>query len=153
MFVKKQLTSLEAVLFWRMNVPDQRHALNVAYTAGRLAENQPLDRCVLIKAALLHDVGKERGDVSTWDKIITVLADAALPAQARRWGRLGRGGKLDNLRHAFYIYFHHAARSAALLEETGTDFAVIELVRRHHEAPLEHDPPELQLLRAADQRN
>jgi HD superfamily phosphodiesterase len=65
-FVAKQLNAREQKLFWQMNLPDQRHALNVTYTALRLAQNKSgLNLAALTKGALLHDVGKVRGDVST----------------------------------------------------------------------------------------
>ena len=143
-FVTTNLSPAEQELFWQMNLPDQYHALNVAYTALKLAAGQAgVNDRLLMKSALLHDVGKVRGDVSTIDKIITVLAHAIAPDWARRWGRPGRGNKLNNVRHAFYSYFHHAAISAAMLERLGTSPDVIALVARHHEAPADDDPPEL----------
>ncbi|WP_122626827.1 HD domain-containing protein [Lucifera butyrica] len=153
-FVKQYLTPAEERLFWQMNRPDQRHTLNVAYTVLRLiAGRAQIRRFVLIKSALLHDVGKTKGDVSTADKVITVLARRLLPGPAARWGRPGRGGRFANLRHAFYIYFHHPARGAQLLKQAGTEAAVVEIVAKHHAAPVEEDPPELIILRQADDKN
>jgi putative nucleotidyltransferase with HDIG domain len=150
-FVNQQLNKEEQSLFWKMNLPDQRHALNVAYTARRMAEEMPgCDRALVLKCALLHDVGKMRGDVSTIDKVITVLAHYICPNWAKHWGRLGRGSRLQNLRHAFFIYFHHPERSAALLLAIHSDSVVADIVRRHHEAPAENDPPELSVLQEAD---
>jgi putative nucleotidyltransferase with HDIG domain len=153
-FVRQELTPAEQVLFWRMSIPDQRHALNVAYTALQLACRQPqVNKQQLITAALLHDVGKEKGDISTWDKVITVLTHRLAPDWAKRWARFGRGSKLANLRHAFYIYYNHAARSAELLHSVGTDPYVIDLVSKHHKAPASNDSLELMLLRQADGKN
>jgi hypothetical protein len=108
---------------------------------------------LLMRCSLLHDVGKIKGDVSTFDKIITVIAHKLVPHWAYEWGRLGRGSKFDNLRHAFYIYFHHAERSAALLVAQGTTGIVIEIVKKHHQQPATYDPLELVLLRKADNEN
>ncbi|SDF31277.1 HDOD domain-containing protein [Sporomusa acidovorans] len=153
-FVEKHLNEAQAAFFWRMNLPDQRHALNVAYTARKLATVQEtINQELLIKCALLHDVGKIKGDVSTADKIITVILDKFVPAWAKSWGRMGRGGKIDNLRHAVYIYYNHAARGAAMLKAAGLPEQLIEIVARHHEAPAEGEPPELTLLRIADNLN
>lgn len=141
----------EAELFWRMNLADQRHALNVACTAGELADANPaIDRQLLIKCALLHDIGKVKGDVSTFDKIIAVLLDKFASDWARQWARQGRGGKLANLRHAIYIYYHHAGRGAAMLKARGASEQLAQLVARHHDAPENDDCPELTLLRQAD---
>jgi putative nucleotidyltransferase with HDIG domain len=150
-FISQNLTVKEQELFGRMNLPDQRHALNVAYTALELAKKAQINVVtVLIKSALLHDIGKVKGDVSTVDKMITVIAHTLAPDWAEKWGRQGRGSKLANLRHAFYIYFHHAARSAILLQEIGTSPQITEIVVKHHQTPTADDPAELTILRQAD---
>lgn len=150
-FISKHLSKPEADFFYKMNLPDQRHALNVAYTALKLAAGlKQVDKELLAKCALLHDVGKVKGDVSTTDKIITVLLDNFAPVWAKSWGRLGRGGKIENLRHAVYIYYNHAARGAAMLQSAGIPGEVTEMIARHHDAPAVDEPPELTLLKAAD---
>lgn len=153
-FVAEQLNVREQKLFWQMNLPDQRHALNVTHTALKLAQTKAgINLTLLTKVSLLHDVGKVRGDVSTFDKIATVIAHKLFPGWAESWGKLGRGSKVANLRHAFYIYFHHASRSAVMLQQIGANPLVTEIVSKHHQAPAESDPPELVILRAADDMN
>ena len=143
-FVNNRLNVPEQKLFWRMNLPDQRHALNVAYTVLDMAESRPdVNTEILVKSALLHDVGKVKGDVSTADKIITVLAHKFAPQWAEQWGRLGKGNSIANLRHAFYIYFNHAGRGADMLKEIGVDRRIVELVQKHHNTRVECFPPEL----------
>jgi len=154
MFVREYLTTDEQVLFWGMNMPDQYHSLQVAYTALQLtAHAMNLDHHLLVKCALLHDVGKIKGDISTVDKIITVLAYHVWPQWAKEWGRLGRGNLVMNVRHAFYIYFHHAQRSATLLMGANTEIQVVDIVGKHHKAPEENDPLELVILRRSDDLN
>jgi len=150
-FIRKNLRAEEQALFYRMNVPDQCHALSVARTALKLAaERSDIDRELLVKCALLHDVGKLRGDVSTWDKVVTVIAHKVAPHRAEAWGKYGQGGRLANLRHAFYTYYHHPERGAGLLAIIGEDCKVVEIIRRHHEAPEAREPAELDVLRQAD---
>jgi len=150
-FIAKRLNLNEKKLFYGMNLPDQHHALNVAYTAIELAKNYPtVDKEILVRCALLHDVGKQRGDVSTWDKIITVIAHKIFPAKAKAWGRPGRGSKVSNLRHAVYLYFHHPMRSAEMLLAIGTEQKIADIIRLHHTAPLDDDSLELIILRQAD---
>ena len=153
-FVNQYLNKAQAALFWQMNLPDQRHALNVAYTALELAAGQTaVDQELLIKCALLHDVGKVKGDVSTADKIIAVILDMVARDWAKSWGQMGRGGKIDNLRHAVYIYYHHAARGAAMLSAVGLPSELTTIIARHHETPVVGEPPELTLLKKADSLN
>ncbi len=150
-FIEQHLNLKAQKLFWAMNEPDQRHVLNVAYTALRLADNySSINIDLLVKCALLHDVGKVKGDVSTVDKIITVIGDFFFQNQLRKWGKQGRGSKVANLRHAFYIYFHHAAISAGMLREIGESPEMIDIIANHHKTPAENDPLELKLLRASD---
>ena len=151
LFINRYLTTTEQILFWGMNPPDQRHVLNVAYTALKLAkEHSTIDSNLLVKCALLHDIGRIKGDMSTMDKIMTVIGYRFAPRWAQRWGRPGRGNRVRNIRHAFYIYFHHAQRSGALLKKIGACPRLIEIVTKHHETPGEDDPLELILLRKAD---
>jgi len=154
-FIHHYLNAAEQQLFFNMNLPDQRHVLNVAYTALQLAQQyqEKLDINLLVKCALLHDVGKIKGDVSTADKIITVIGHTLAPRRAKQWGRFGRGSKLANLRHAFYIYFNHSQRSAAMLKKIDSTPKMVEIVAKHHEAPADHDLLELIILRKADDQH
>ncbi len=152
-FVSSHLSKREETLFWAMNLPDQRHALNVAYTAIDLAGDAPhINKELLIRCALLHDVGKKKGDVSTGDKIAAVLCHGLAPRWMKRWARPGRGSKISNLRHAFYIYLHHAARSAKMLQALGLT-AEATIIACHHEPRSPREAPELTLLRTADDLN
>lgn len=84
LFVNQYLNKQEQTLIWGMNLPDQRHVLNVAYTALTLAENQKnIDLNLLVTCALLHDVGKVKGDVSTVDKIVNVIGHKVSPSWAK----------------------------------------------------------------------
>lgn len=151
LYVAEYLNSREQGLFWNMALPDQYHALQVARTAMELAKGYANVNCTLLRrAALLHDVGKMRGDVSTFDKILTVLVYQASPRLGRIIARPGKGGTILNVRHAFYIYGHHARRGAKLAALAGVEQEMIELIRRHHQKPQATDSLELKLLREAD---
>lgn len=156
LFVLDHLEDAEASLFWAMNRPDQRHALNVAYTVLDLLKEQScpkIDQSLLLKAALLHDVGRARGDMSTFDKSFAVALHTICPACAQKWAKRGRGNRLQNLRHALYIYYHHAEISAKRLRQLGSDEKLIQWVAAHHRSKQKNDPPELVLLRQADDLN
>lgn len=152
-WVNCSLSKEEAQLFWRMNLPDRQHAIRVAHTAMRLAETESdeIDRRLLLRAGLLHDVGKVEGDVSTMDKVLTVLGHKFAPRMMKSWGREGRGSKIDNLRHACYVYFHHPQRGADFLRQIGEEDLLIELVLAHHTPARNGDSPMLELLRRADE--
>ena len=74
-FARHWLTPEQRKLFFSMSVPDQYHALHVAYTARALAEEtaEAVDEALLTRCALLHDVGRRRGDLGTFWKSFAVL--------------------------------------------------------------------------------
>lgn len=150
--VRTILTAEEYQLFLGMSIPNQRHVLNVAATAAVLAAGQEagVNLPLLQRASLLHDVGRQSEDMSTADKVLAVLLDKVAPNWAKAWGQAGRGGRYNNIRHAIYVYYHHAERSAEALREIGAEEALIKIVRLHHEEPAAGDPVELAVLRRAD---
>jgi len=153
LFVEQYLSVQEQMLFWGMSLPDQRHALNVAHTAQRLANEQSgVDKLLLTRCALLHDVGRRNGDVSTGEKIAAVLLDALVPRWSKSWGREGsQCGFIDHLRHALYVYYHHPERGVELLQPLGVETILLLIIAIHHNPSADADPPELHLLQQADQ--
>lgn len=153
-FFGEYLTGHEQKLFDGMSVQDQFHCRRVADDILRLAAGRAdVDCRFLVRCALLHDVGRRWGDVSTWDKTIAVLLNYFMPGQARAWAREGQGSRLDNLRHALHVCFYHPQRGVALLREIGTDDELLRIVGSHHQAAEPEDPVSLQLLRQADDLN
>ena len=92
-FVRANLPAKALPLFYAMHPADQVHARNVAYTARALAGERGLpeeQRAFLIRCALLHDVGRRRGDLDILGKVFAVLMMHYLP---RTTGRLMVRGK------------------------------------------------------------
>ncbi len=149
-YVESVLPKEALPLFYGMHRADQRHALNVAQTAMQLAEERraegtPIDERLLERCALLHDVGRRKGDLDIFGKVFCVLAVHFFPARARMWAEDGTSKMLA-------VYFHHPKIGAALLRDIGLskEAAIIE---RHHEAEQAEDAIELRLLRLADEAN
>ena len=131
--VAAHLAPEEAEVFWRQPVPDLSHALR---GADHLAANAP-GRSDLIRAFLLHDVGKRHSRLGTLRRsLVTALALIALPV-----GRRGR------------MYLDHAAIGAVELDQLGCEELVVEFARGHHgPCPPGLAMPDWALLRAADRR-
>ena len=70
--LSKYLSSAEVELFLRQSAALQQHGLRVL----RALEPRWGDDSVLMKAALLHDVGKTGGRIRLWHRIANVLLDA-----------------------------------------------------------------------------
>ena len=149
-FVRANLPAKALPLFYAMHPADQVHARNVAYTARALAGERGLpeeQRAFLIRCALLHDVGRRRGDLDILGKVFAVLMMHYLPCTSGRL--MMREGRLG---HALYVYRHHPSIGAAKLRAAGlAEEAAI--IAQHHEPPSLLDPPVLRILKAADEQN
>lgn len=149
-FVRANLPDKALPLFYAMHPADQVHVRNVAYTALALAKAHGLpekQRAFLIRCALLHDVGRRRGDLDILGKVFAVLMMHGLPRVSERL--MERPGRLG---HALFVYRHHPAIGAALLRGIGMEEEA-RVIERHHMAEVAGDSLVLSLLREADARN
>lgn len=132
-----RLDPAEANLFMRLPPQEREHGIEVA---RRLLERAPGARSELVRAALLHDVGKLGTPNSVLLRVLThLLPESQAPAEPRLTGLAG----------ARQARRHHAAYGAALIRQAGGNEAVARLVERHHD---ERPTGELAQLRAADER-
>ena len=150
-FIGERLNPAEQAVFYGMSVQDQFHCRRVAADILRLAEGRnDVDRRFLARCALLHDVGRRWGDVSTWDKIAAVLLHYIFPELTRGWAKEGRGTRLENLRHALHVSACHPQRGVAQLRPIGVEPELLAVIGAHHESPTIKDPPALTLRQADD---
>ena len=146
--IANDLTFHELMLFRQMSRSDQQHAFRVF----RLLRDSGQVDVDLLAAALLHDVGKVRVDLSAWDRSIVVLGETFAPQRAKQWGN----GDESGWERAFVAREQHAAWGAALAKNVGSRPGVVDLINRHQD-PLpvnDSDKDErLMLLRWADDQN
>nr|MBO6294146.1 HDIG domain-containing protein [Schwartzia sp. (in: firmicutes)] len=150
--MEEKLNRGQQALFFGMSVPDQCHALRTAQTAISLAGNAEgkVDFPLLTRCALLHDIGRRDGEFGIFWKCFAVLFADLFPSQAQDYGDGAHGDGV--LYRKMRVYYHHAEIGAAMLLREGFA-AEAEIVHRHHKAPAEDDPPELRILRMADEMN
>ena len=155
-YVKKILPREdERELFFAMSVIDERHALNTARTAEKFASAETgIDRELLLRVALLHDVGRVRGDMGLWGKTFAVLAVSLLPHWAKdvakKYPTMGDG--IFRHRKILFVYFNHATIGAAKLRAANLPREAA-IVAAHHMPETDADPAELVFLRRADAEN
>ncbi len=148
-------------LFYNMNIADQRHCLNVLYTAWQLVEAGELGTFwsrdseagkLLSRCCLLHDVGrgKAMGPIrKTW----AVLMDKLFPIWSRQHGRCNSRSYVRGL---LYRYYHHGEISSDLLLPLGMsrEAAIVALHHKKGHGHLEAQSQQvLDILRLADGRN
>jgi len=137
-----------------MDIPTQFHSVRVARTALSLKANySSVDEYTLLKGALLHDIGKPAGHLTTILRSLIVLINRFNPNLALNLARPGRGNWWDNLRHGFYIQFQHPALGAEIASKAGVAPQVIYLIENHHRPAGVDDTIELNILREADNLN
>ncbi len=139
--LKENLTPEEMAAFARMPLADQRHSLDVYYTLVRMGKTHP----DLLKAALLHDIGKGEGEIRLWHRVAIVLIRAAFP-RALKWLAVP-----DGWRRPFFVHYYHPILGAEIAKKLGCTPLTVELILRHQpllELPPWDPPPEaLELLR------
>lgn len=131
-FLNRHLSDWERVLFDQMDYIDQRHAFGVARTVlnDPRIQNQA-EKEILIKAALLHDIGKIRGDFTINQRVLVKISQL-FPSWHKRLFKAGKRSESGNLARAVYVQAIHPQRGAYMLLISGVDEEVVELVRNHH---------------------
>jgi hypothetical protein len=139
--VKQTLSPTQMTLFYSLKRVEQLHSINVLRDVLAQADSTPQD---LAQAALLHDCGKSRYALATWQKSLAVLVRAFFP---RLEQRLRQQDRLTFWRAPFVVQQYHPAWGAQLLSDIGAAPRLIWLVA-HHADPLERwqDHPDVTLL-------
>ena len=143
------LTSAEYQLFLRMSRPERQHHLRVLNSLLQDGQAHPS----LMKAALLHDVGKLRYRFNLLERVLVVLAKAFLPAKFAEWSQSEPHG----WRRPFVISARHPAWGAEMCATIQTDALAVDLIR-DHQSKLDGEPESerdrlLQLLQEADDKS
>jgi putative nucleotidyltransferase with HDIG domain len=120
-FARRVLSSREYRLYAAMDARDRHHGVVVAKGVLRRA---PDAEAALVRAALLHDVGKSDAPYRPWERIaVHVVAPAGPPPWLAHEG----------LRRAWNRHRDHARRGADMIRAAGGDPVVADLVARHHD--------------------
>lgn len=125
--VAHALSASELALFERMPRYDQRHCLDVYWTLRRAGHADT----ALLRAALLHDVGKVGDDGRPTPLIyygIFVVLQRLAPALYRWAARTGRG-----LLRPFAVHAAHDERGARMAAAAGSPPEVVAILRDYAE--------------------
>ena len=116
------LSPAERALFDSLPPADRAHGLRVA----RRVRQAGYGDARLLKAALLHDVGKAGHGIHLPHRVARVLLGALTPRELARIAATDRGWH-----EPFHALAHHAALGADLLAASGSDALTVALVRSH----------------------
>lgn len=123
LILDQYLNAAEKKLFLAMEVQDQRHSLNVFYQLT----NRGYSDVELLKAALLHDVGKAGAGLGTFHRVVIVALKPVWPGllktiaspNRRSWG------------YPFWVHRNHGRIGAELVAGAGGSDRLVALVRQH----------------------
>ncbi len=144
-WVDRHLNAEERALFWQMAPSDQRHSVAVSMKAAALASEAGLsdrERLLLIRAGLLHDIGKVSGEAGLLARAWAVVARRVAPGLVASWSRKARQEFLEagpprlmaRMRRAIHTCEVHPERGAAMAALWGVEEEVVDLIRRHQKA-------------------
>jgi hypothetical protein len=142
------LSEAEVALFSQFSASEQRHSYRVF---GQLQEAGQTDPA-LLKAALLHDVGKVKYPLRLWDRVLVVLGYNFVPLAAAQWAE----GKAEGWQRPFVVKARHPQWGAEMAQAAGSNPLTISLIRRHQDKldvePIVAEDRLLQQLQWADDR-
>lgn len=120
-FARRALPDAEYRIYLRMDSRDRHHACEVAKA---LLARHPDVPGELVRAALLHDVGKSERRYRVLERVLVhLLPERQVPAEPRRAGLAG----------ALQVKRHHHTYGAQMIRSAGGSEAVARLVEAHHE--------------------
>lgn len=128
-YVKRNLNNEEYDLFKKILKSEQKHSVRIAKEIEYTIENNLVDdidiiqsKNLLIKTALLHDVGKSRQKVNIIEKSIIVILNKLTK------------GNLKNFKKSKKIqcYYNHSEYSYILLKDIIKDDLILSIIRNHH---------------------
>ena len=156
-FVQSYLSPVEQKLFYHMHEADQYHAFRVALTAKELYKKHGcMDSdtyILLIRCALLHDIGRVKGMANIWGKVLAVLAYRFVPSVVPYFIRVKDGHHIcGRIGMALYIYASHPSIGADKLRMIG-DVKEAEIIQYHQKKPAPEDSLVLAILKQADAQN
>ncbi len=129
--VKEILDPKLYILFLRLQTSEQAHSIRVMH---RLMNEMPLST-ELLKAGLMHDIGKVHYPLKLWERVWIVLGKPYFQKQISRLHHVlpqDLAG-ISFLMRPFQVAFNHPFWGAKILEERGCDPLTIWLVEHHHD--------------------
>ncbi len=137
-------------LFFQLPVSDQNHS----YRVYRCLIQEGETNRDLLQAALLHDLGKVKFPLKSWERAAAVLMIGVFPGLANRWA----AGEPKGIRKSLVVYHNHPEWGAALADKAGCSPLTVWLVRNHESLRPRFSPNEeagelLRKLQNADNQN
>ena len=121
-FVEKHLDNFERQCFFKLKNSEQKHCVRVALLAEEMARNKNLNIDILIRAGLLHDVGKGIKKINIFLKVLMVILDRIF------------GERLLVFKAFDFVdsYYHHANLGYDILKNHIKEDELLHIILNHH---------------------
>jgi putative nucleotidyltransferase with HDIG domain len=128
-FLIKYLSNTEYNLFRGLAIAEQKHSIRVAQDVEKVCRKYieggiKIDEEQLLKAALLHDIGKIYGKLNAIEKSIMVILNKLTKGKIKRYSYIKK----------INVYYNHAEMGANMLKQYNIDESIVYLIRNHHES-------------------
>lgn len=141
--INKYLNIKEKELFCSISTYEQKHSIKVAMDVIKLCEENNIKNDSLVRAALLHDIGKSFKKLNPIEKSIVVILDKLSKGKLKKFKEVKQ---ID-------VYYNHADKGYNILKNTGNyDERFLYLVKNHHNKHVIGDK-ELEILKTSDSKN
>jgi putative nucleotidyltransferase with HDIG domain len=141
-YIKNILNKDELKLFNRLAKNEQKHCIRVSRDVEGFLFNKGVKNDILVKVALLHDIGKIRKKVNIINKSIIVILHRLTK------GNLKKFSNIEDIN----IYYNHGKIGAQILKEYGYNNKFLYLVENHHNTIVLSDK-ELNIIKYFDNKN
>lgn len=141
-FVESNLNLNELKLFNKLSISEKQHCINVAYDVIGECKLKNLKPDLLIKAALLHDIGKIYKKLNIIDKSFMVIADNLSNGYFKKFSNIEK----------INVYYNHGKIGRDILKRYNEEERLLYLVENHSNFSIDDDI-ELYILRKCDSRN
>ncbi|AGK95124.1 HDIG domain-containing metalloprotein [Clostridium pasteurianum] len=139
-YIVSKLNDNELILFKNLSMHEQKHCINVAKDVEKICYNKKINSSYLIKIALLHDIGKIKGNLNIIDKSILVILDYLSKGKIRKFNSVKK----------INIYYNHGKIGADILKKYGYNKRFLYLIENHHNII---DDEELDIIKFCDNKN
>ena len=128
-YVEDRLNKDELLLFTKLLKSEQKHSVRIAKEIQFIIENKLINnediicnKDLLLKTALLHDIGKIRKRLNVIDKSIIVILNKITK------------GELKNFEKSKKVqcYYRHSEYSYEILKKVEADELLLNIIKNHH---------------------
>lgn len=128
-YANEILNKKELELFMKLSKSEQKHSIRIAKDIEFIIDNNETDdeeilknRNLLMKSALLHDIGKITKRLNVIDKSIIVILNKLTK------------GKLKSIKTSKKIqcYYNHGSYGYEILKDIIDDTVILDIVKNHH---------------------